>query len=88
MFGVGIPEIIVILAIALIVIGPDKLPDLAKTLGKALSEFKKVIDGVKESIEEEPAEIEENLDPEKSKSSLSEKEKKLKKDYEDAIEDK
>ncbi len=88
MFGVGIPEIIVILAIALIVIGPDKLPDLAKTLGKALSEFKKVIDGVKDSIEEESVELEENPKSKQAKSSLSEKEKELKKDYEDAIDGK
>ena len=41
MFGIGMPEMILILAVALIVIGPKKLPDLAKSLGRALGEFKK-----------------------------------------------
>ena len=39
MFGIGMPEMILILAVALIVIGPKKLPDLAKSLGRAIGEF-------------------------------------------------
>lgn len=51
MFGIGMPEMILILAIALIVIGPKKLPDLAKSLGRAMREFKRATSEFKESIE-------------------------------------
>ncbi len=51
MFGIGIPELLIILAIALIVIGPKKLPDLAKSLGRALNEFKKATREFKDSLD-------------------------------------
>ncbi len=44
------PDLLVILVIALIVFGPKKLPELAKTIGKAMGEFKKTTEEVKESI--------------------------------------
>jgi sec-independent protein translocase protein TatB len=50
MFGIGMPELILILAVALIVIGPKKLPDLAKSLGRAMGEFKKATRELKESV--------------------------------------
>ena len=51
MFGIGMPEMLLILAVALIVIGPKKLPDLAKSLGKALGEFKKAASDLKDSLQ-------------------------------------
>jgi sec-independent protein translocase protein TatB len=51
MFGIGMPEMILILAVALIVIGPKKLPDLAKSLGRAFGEFKKATSDLKDSLD-------------------------------------
>ena len=51
MFGIGMPELLLLLAIALIVVGPKKLPELAKALGRGLAEFKKATNEIKESLE-------------------------------------
>ncbi|MFP4477548.1 MAG: twin-arginine translocase TatA/TatE family subunit [Desulfatibacillaceae bacterium] len=51
MFGMGMPEILVILAVALIVIGPKKLPDLARSLGRGIMEFKRATQELKDSID-------------------------------------
>jgi TatA/E family protein of Tat protein translocase len=50
MFGIGMPEMLLLLAIALVVIGPKKLPDLAKSLGRAMREFKKATNELKETM--------------------------------------
>ena len=53
MFGIGTTEVLVILVVALIVLGPAKLPEIAKSLGKALSEFRRATTDVKRTIEME-----------------------------------
>jgi Tat protein translocase TatB subunit len=52
MFGIGMQELIIIAIIALIVVGPKKLPDLAKTLGKGFNEFKKATEGITDDLKE------------------------------------
>ncbi len=53
MFGLGFGEIVIILVLALILLGPQRLPDVAKQLGKGLREFKKATDDLKDQFESE-----------------------------------
>lgn len=53
MFGIGLPELILIMGLALIVVGPDKLPGLAKSIAKQILELKKTANSLKESLQEE-----------------------------------
>ncbi len=52
MFGIGIQEMLVILVVVLIFFGPKRLPDLAKSLGKGIAEFKKASEEVRKGIED------------------------------------
>jgi len=54
MFGIGFTELIVIFIVALLVLGPKRLPEVAKTLGKFYREIKSTVDEVKEVVIEEP----------------------------------
>jgi TatA/E family protein of Tat protein translocase len=54
MFGnIGLPELMVIMTIALLVFGPKKLPEVGRTIGKAIREFKKSTDEIKDKFEEQ-----------------------------------
>ncbi|WP_051321672.1 twin-arginine translocase TatA/TatE family subunit [Chrysiogenes arsenatis] len=54
MFNIGFPELMVIMVIALLVIGPKKLPDVARSLGKGFGEFKKAMSDLRESVDMGP----------------------------------
>lgn len=53
MFGIGFPELLLILAIALIVVGPDKLPNLARALGRGYAEFKRATNDLKQTLDQD-----------------------------------
>jgi len=58
MFGIGMPELLLILGLALIVLGPKKLPELAKTLGKGLAEFRRATEDLKDEFRKMEHEVE------------------------------
>ncbi|MBW6521669.1 MAG: twin-arginine translocase TatA/TatE family subunit [Desulfoarculaceae bacterium] len=53
MFGIGLPEMILILALALIVVGPDKLPELARSMAKGIMELKRTAEALKKNLTED-----------------------------------
>ena len=53
MFGIGLPELILIMAVALIVVGPEKLPELARGLAKQIIELKRAANVLKETLNED-----------------------------------
>jgi len=58
MFGLGFPELLLIFVIALVVFGPKKLPEMGRSIGRALAEFKKASEEFQESIKAEMKEVE------------------------------
>jgi TatA/E family protein of Tat protein translocase len=64
MFGsIGMPELLLILVLALLLFGPKKLPDLGRTLGRSIAEFKKASNDLKRSLEEEVEEARRAAEP-------------------------
>ena len=64
MFGIGMPELLLILAVALIVLGPKKLPEIARALGRGLAEFRRTTDDVKREMQAAADEIDTRPDSE------------------------
>jgi len=64
MFGIGGQELILILLVALIVMGPKKLPDLAKSLGRAIGEFQRATTDLKRDFDQ-ASEMEQKKEPER-----------------------
>ncbi|HTF94231.1 MAG TPA: twin-arginine translocase TatA/TatE family subunit [Verrucomicrobiae bacterium] len=60
MFGIGMPELLLILGLALIVLGPKKLPELARALGKGMAEFRRATDELKDEFKQMEREIDDS----------------------------
>ena len=74
MFGsIGMPELIIILVIALIIFGPRKLPELGKSLGRSLNEFKRASTDLQNTLEQE-IKLEEQKDQKEQKAKDKDKE--------------
>lgn len=70
MFGIGSTELVIILIVALVLIGPSKLPDLMKSLGKGISEFRRMSTDVKSTLEREIEKADEAKRVEETKKEL------------------
>ena len=62
MFGIGLPEMIIIAVVALIFIGPEKLPGVLRSIGKGLVELKRATSDVRSTVQEEMQKIEEEIE--------------------------
>ena len=62
MFGIGLPEMIIIAVVALIFIGPDKLPGVLRSIGRGLVEIKRATSDVRSTVQEEMQKIEDEIE--------------------------
>ena len=62
MFGIGLPEMMVIVVVALIFIGPDKLPGVMRSMGRGLVQLKRATNDVRTTVQDEMREIEREID--------------------------
>jgi sec-independent protein translocase protein TatB len=92
MFDFSIGEMVVISAVALVVIGPKRLPEVAKMVGKGLGSLKKTLDEVKEGVQTEVSEIKETSGIKEAlnsgaelKKSLQDMTEQVKTDFKDAV---
>jgi sec-independent protein translocase protein TatA len=60
MFGIGMPELLLILAVALIVLGPKKLPELARALGKGMAELRRATEEIKDEFRQLDNEVQDS----------------------------
>jgi sec-independent protein translocase protein TatB len=72
MFGIGTQELIIILVIALLILGPKQLPELAKTIGKGLSELRRTMDGMRDTVN--PSKVFDRMVQEEEKKEAAKKE--------------
>jgi len=68
MFGIGVPELVVIMVIALIVFGPGKLPEIGGALGRGIRDFKKAFEGTDEELKKVTTNKTEGTEPPSEKS--------------------
>ena len=62
MFGIGLPEMIIIAIVALIFIGPDKLPGVLRSIGRGIVELKRATSDVRSTVQEEMQKIEDEIE--------------------------